>query len=404
MLDDKESLNCIVSDSVRLKALKTGPLTGYSFVVKDNIAISGYTSSFGHARWRETHPKSAFTAPVVTRMLEAGADMIGLAKLDQLTYSVIGNVGEGEHPVNPLYPDRFTGGSSSGVASAVAGGVADIGIGTDTGGSIRVPAAACGLFSIRPTHGRIDSSDVIPLAQSFDVIGLLVRNPNLLLKAFNVVDSKTKTDTHEIKSIILPSDCLKSVSEGVRDAILDGAQKIAKLIGAELEEGRFERFADSKVVDLFARLQGREIWANHSKWVKENISFLAPDVRLRLERAETFSKHTSEEQQADQQALNTYREQYSKFVESGSVVILPIMPDLPPKTTASAEELLKFRTETVRLIAPSSLTGCPEVVIPIKSSATGFTYGLGILASKEEDTSLLNSITHVFHNRTVLDV
>ncbi len=242
MSEYKDQLNCFVSDSVRLRALKAGPLSGLSFVVKDNIAISGHTSSFGHARWRETHSKSVSTAPVVTKMLEAGAEMIGLTKLDQFTYSIMGNVGEGQSPINPLYPDRFTGGSSSGSASAVAGGVADIGIGTDTAGSIRVPAAACGLFSIRPTHGRIDSSGVIPLAHSFDVIGLLARKPDLLLKAFNVVDSKTKANTHEIERIILPSDCLESVGEGMRDAALSGASKLAKLI-----ESRAER---SKIWDI----------------------------------------------------------------------------------------------------------------------------------------------------------
>ena len=135
------------------------------------IAIEGHVASFGLARWRDTHGPDTLTAPVVEALLAAGASVTGLAKLDQLAWSVVGNAGEGTAPRNPLYPDRFTGGSSSGPAAAVAAGLADVGIGTDTGGSIRVPAAACGLFGLRTTHGLISGAGVLPLALSFDVVG-----------------------------------------------------------------------------------------------------------------------------------------------------------------------------------------------------------------------------------------
>ena len=135
--------------------------------------IEGHVSSYGHPRWRETHSPSDRTAPVVSRLLNAGASIAGLAKLDQIAWSIIGNASEGIPPLNPAYPDRFTGGSSSGPASAVACGLADVGIGTDTGGSIRVPAAACGLFGLRPTHGRISTDGVLPLAPAFDTVGIL---------------------------------------------------------------------------------------------------------------------------------------------------------------------------------------------------------------------------------------
>lgn len=146
-----DELNCFVPNSSELKTTDKGILTGKAFVVKDLFAISSHISSFGHPRWRKSHKKSSETVPVVVKLLKAGATLAGITKMDQMAYSLIGNAGEGEPPTNPLYPDRFTGGSSSGSASAVAGMIADIGIGTDTGGSIRIPAASCGLFSIRPT-------------------------------------------------------------------------------------------------------------------------------------------------------------------------------------------------------------------------------------------------------------
>lgn len=167
--------DCWAPGSVSVPAAGSGPLSGWSLAVKDMIAVEGHVSSFGHPRWRETHAPSTSTAPALAALLAAGASVAGLAKLDQLAWSLTGSAGEGVAPRNPLYPDRLTGGSSSGPAAAVAAGLADAGIGTDTGGSIRVPAAACGLFGLRTTHGLISTRGVLPLAPSFDVVGILAR-------------------------------------------------------------------------------------------------------------------------------------------------------------------------------------------------------------------------------------
>ncbi|MGN6676281.1 MAG: amidase family protein, partial [Streptosporangiaceae bacterium] len=133
-----------------MPAAGTGTLNGLRLAVKDMFAIEGHVSSFGHPRWRETHSPWNYTSPVLERLVGDGASIAGLAKLDQLAWSIIGNAGEGVAPLNSAFPDRFTCGSSSGPASAVAAGLADVGVGTDTGGSIRAPAAACGLYGLRP--------------------------------------------------------------------------------------------------------------------------------------------------------------------------------------------------------------------------------------------------------------
>jgi amidase len=400
---DESALRCFVPDSLRLKPKKTGPLTGKTFVVKDCIAIAGHTSSFGIARWRETHPRSETTAPVVTNMLSAGAELLGMTKLDQLTYSLVGNIGEGTAPINPLYPDRFTGGSSSGSASAVAGKVADIGIGTDTGGSIRVPAASCGLFSLRPTHGRVNSAGVLPLAQSFDVVGILSRNPDALKSAFDVIDSPGNRESHGIGGIILPVDCLELVNPEIRDAVVRSAKLIAKSLGAEVVPKDFGFFTDVSAADLFTRIQGREIWSNYSGWVEQNRDFLIADVQSRLARAEGFSKSTPAEKKADSDALAEYRIKYDEFVEKGSIVMLPVMSDLPPKRTASTDELLQFRKMALRLNSPGSLSGCPETVMPVRCGASGLTYCVGLLGPRNGDWSLLNAVSQALGNAEVLE-
>jgi amidase len=148
---------------------------------------------------------------VLERLLSAGAPIAGLAKLDQLAWSIVGNADEGVAPLNPAYPDRFTCGSSSGPASAVAAGLADAGIGTDTGGSIRAPAAACGLYGLRPTHGLISTDGVLPLAPSFDTVGALARDLAALKHVLEVV-----ADMHAgqpVRRVVIPSDGLAEVTE-----------------------------------------------------------------------------------------------------------------------------------------------------------------------------------------------
>src|ERR1700722_14556111 len=180
MPEDTAPAACWVPDSVSLQATGHGPLDGVTVAVKDMISVEGHVSSFGHPRWRATHSPRADNAPVLCGLLAAGASVAGLAKLDQLAYSLIGNAGEGVAPPNSRYPSRFTGGSSSGPAAAVAAGLAGLGLGTDTAGSVRVPAASCGLFGFRPSHGLVCARGVLPLAPSFDVVGILARSAGML--------------------------------------------------------------------------------------------------------------------------------------------------------------------------------------------------------------------------------
>ncbi len=382
----EDGLHCFVPNSVEIKGNTKGDLVGSSFVVKDIFAITNHTSSFGNAQWRETHAAENSTAPVVKNFLEAGADLIGQVKMDQLAYSIIGNAGEDEAPVNPLNPECFTGGSSSGSASAVAGGLADFALGTDTVGSIRVPAAACGIYSIRPTHNTIDPTGVIPLAPSFDTVGLMAKNLEVLLKVFKTV-SQIKNKT-EVKKVLLPVDILERVDIETKEAIILAAKTLAKKLDIPLEEIEFDSFCNQEVGDSLARLQGREIWHNHGTWVKENSEYLLADVRTRLERCEQFSLATNDEKNADQKAWSEYAERLQRLL-SDSVLVLPILLGTMILRTASVEEQKEFRIKTYRLVAPASLAGLPEMVVPVKTQS-GRIIGIGLLGEKNSDLTLLS--------------
>jgi amidase len=389
---EANNLSCFVPDSFELDATASGILDNKTFAVKDLVAVAGHISSFGHPRWRETHAASETTSPIVSNLLKAGAAMVGLTKLDQLAGSLVGNIGEGDYPVNSLYPDRFTGGSSSGSASAVAGGLADFAIGTDTAGSIRVPATACGLYGLRPTWGTLSSDGVIPWAASFDSVGILSKDPDLIRDVFTTLCESPQNTTQPITKVLLPSD-LDMVSSATADVIVDTAHRLARENGAALEEIKFAEFVSQEVGDLFMRLQTREVWKTHAGWLSDNRQYLATDLQARMEAGEKNAAASEADIQADEGRRLNYRQELSKIVVAGSVLVLPVLHDLPPKLNATADEIQEFRSVAVRLNAASGLAGTPEVVLPVRDTEQGLTYGVGLVGSNKSDLSLLDFVS-----------
>jgi amidase len=373
--------------SFAIPATGSGPLSGVRLAVKDMIAIEGHVSSFGLARWRETHSPSKLTAPVLAGLLAAGASVAGLAKLDQLAWSIVGNVGEGIAPLNPAYPGRFTCGSSSGPASAVAAGLADVGLGTDTGGSVRAPAAACGLYGLRPTHGLISAEGVLPLAPSFDTLGVMARDLAPLGPVLEVIADGPAAE--RATRVVLPLDALAGVSATTSDSVRAVARALADSAGGELAEQPLGEFLNGDVADLFARIQARQAWTMHGPWFAANLGALAPDVAGRVRRGQQLSATPAAEQDADERAWRAYTAALGERVPADTVVVMPVMPDLPPLRTASADELAEFRADALRFTTPASLSGRPELVIPVRHEASGTLVGVGILGSAGADAELL---------------
>jgi amidase len=386
---DAGAAECWVPGTFRRPATGTGPLDGCTLAVKDMLAIEGHVSSFGHPRWRDTHGPATQTAPAVTRLLAAGASIAGLAKLDQLAWSIIGNAGEGVAPRNPVYPDRFTGGSSSGPAAAVAAGLASVGIGTDTGGSVRVPAAACGIFGLRPTHGLISTDGVLPLAPSLDTVGILTGRLAMAGQVLRVLAGDADDDGVAVGPVVLPADCLDAVSERTAQAVRAAAEVIARSAGCALAEMALAGCIGDAVTDLFARVQSRQVWAAHGPWLAANSGALAPDVAGRVRRAEQLSAGPAAERDADVQAAQDYRAALAACLPAGTIAVLPVMPDLTPLRTAPATDLQAFRLAALRFTAPASLAGRPQLVIPVRHAASGTSLGVGLLGWPGSDASLL---------------
>ncbi|MYE41286.1 MAG: amidase, partial [Chloroflexi bacterium] len=239
-----------------------GPLAGLTFAAKDVFDIAGSRIGFGNPAWLESHPPAAITAPAVQLLLDAGADMAGKTLTDEITYSLSGQNFHYGTPVNSAAPGRIPGGSSSGSASAVAGGLVDFALGTDCGGSVRLPASYCGILGIRPSHGRVSLEGVAPFTWSFDVAGWFARDADVFASVGDVL-LDDESESHTPRRLLYALDAFDLVDRDVADALAPAVEAAAGVIGSRADitispdglPGWYE---------TFRVIQAWEIWSNHA--------------------------------------------------------------------------------------------------------------------------------------------
>src|SRR5437870_2254931 len=204
-----------------LPATKSGPLDGLRFAVKDLIDVAGHRTGCGNPTWLATHPPASVSAVCVEQLLAAGAQCEGKTVTDELAFSLLGENFHYGTPLNPAAPDRVPGGSSSGSASAVVCGLVDFAIGTDTGGSVRVPASNCGIWGWRPSHGLISVAGVMPFSPTLDTVGVFARSAELLQSvATELLAANTPAATEPTRRTIhLVREAFDAVDSSVRDAL-----------------------------------------------------------------------------------------------------------------------------------------------------------------------------------------
>ncbi|MGY3574847.1 amidase family protein [Bradyrhizobium sp. USDA 4504] len=196
---------------------RSGPLSGLTFAVKDLFDVAGTVTGCGNPDWAATHEVEEADAWAVDHLLGAGAALTGKTITDEISLGLLGINKFYGTPLNPRAPDRVPGGSSSGSASAVAGGLVDIALGTDSGGSVRVPSCFCGLYGLRPTHGRISVAGMMTQAPSFDTVGYFARDATTFARVGAVLLGEQVPDALPT-DIIIASDCF-----AIADAPVQGA-------------------------------------------------------------------------------------------------------------------------------------------------------------------------------------
>ncbi len=361
----------------------TGPLTGLTLAVKDLFDVKGFPTSAGSPTVLAMSGIKRRTAPIVAQLLKAGARFTAKTITDELAFSLNGNNAHFGTPINPAAPDRITGGSSSGSMAAVAGRLADVALGSDTGGSVRGPASYGGLFGIRPTHGRLSLKLTWPLAASFDTPGWFARDGETFARVGDVLLGQDKAPLPgKPRWLIDPALMALAVPEAA--AILaDVVRRTA------LDLGEPETISAVQKIDelywAFRWVQGRDAWEADGAMIEAHRPTLGPGV---AERFAFASKVTDEEVARGNRTRTRFRNALKKLLGSDGVLILPTMPDIAPLRSTSEADLEDFRNRALRLLCLSGLSGFPQITIPV-ARRDGAPLGLSLIGPKGSDATLL---------------
>jgi amidase len=372
------------------KGAPDGPLTGVTVAVKDIVDVAGVTTGAGNPDWLAKHQPAERHAAAVQRLLDAGVTVIGKSHTDEFAWSLSGTNHHYGTPRNPAAPGRVPGGSSSGSASAVALGVAELAIGTDTAGSIRVPASYCGLYGIRPSHGRVPVKGILPLAWSFDTCGLFAADGELLQRAARVLlesgsHRSTAGPAKPLKSLVLATDLVDQADPAVAAAVRHGAAQLAHELGIPLTQASFGADRIPAWLQAFRARQMVEAWQANGRWITANQPRLGPGVAGRF--AAARATIPSAAVPATTAGIQV-RRALEQALPRDAALVLPSAATVapPPDLGQAANEDL--RTRTIGLTCLAGLAGAPAVSLPL-GEADGLPVGVCLLGRVGEDERLL---------------
>jgi len=359
-----------------------GPLSGLTFGVKDIYDIAGHKNGFGNPDWLRTHDAAARTAPVVRRLLDAGADMVGKTHTDEITWSLNGENAHYGTPVNVNAPGRIPGGSSSGSAAAVAGGLCDFALGSDTGGSVRAPASFCGIYGIRPTHGRVSLEGACPLAPSFDTCGWFARSAELLERVGRVLLGSENAVAP--RRLLLAQDAFALAGDSVARALDVAVARVSARVG---NSERVTVAVDGlpQWLQVFRVLQAAEAWAQHGAWVKRIKPDLGPGIRQRVQWAAVLDPALVGPARERREAIARHMD---NLLAGGAVLLLPTVPGIAPMRNAAPADTENFRARALALLCPAGLARLPQVSLPL-AQLDGCPLGLSLVAARGNDAMLL---------------
>ncbi|KAM1387277.1 hypothetical protein ACFX2F_033630 [Malus domestica] len=393
------------------------PLSGLTFAVKDIFDVAGHVTGFGNPDWARTHPAAESTAPAVSAILSGGATCIGITVMDAMAYSING---ENEHygtPTNPCAPDRVPGGSSSGSAVAVGADLADFSLGTDTGGSVRVPSSYCGIFGFRPSHGVISTSGVTPMAQSFDTVGWFARNPAILNRVGQVLLQLPDMGPVVPTQFIIAEDCfqLSSIpSNRVEQVLVDSVEKLfgghvirhANLrdvvkdrvpsLNTFLDKGNASQEYNipplTALSSAMRLLQRYEFKNNHGEWVSTVRPDLGPGIAERVWEA---VQSADENVDVCHSIKTELRAALTELLGDFGVLAIPTVPGAPPKLQTDPTTLETFRARAFSLLSIAGLSGFCQVSIPL-GLYDNLPVSVSLLAKHGSDGFLLNLVETLY--------
>lgn len=367
---------------IEIAGAANGPLAGLDFAVKDLFDVAGAVTGYGHPDWARTHPPAAATAPVVLALLQAGASLRGKTKTMELAFGLTGeNVWQGT-PLNPAAPDRFPGGSSCGSVAAVAAGLVDFALGSDTGGSVRIPASYTGLFGIRPSWGVVSLAGACPLAPSYDTCGWFARTAGLLRQVGGVL--LPRGGEGQLGPLLKVQEAWMNALPGTASALAAAMEAAERVLGPAMQI-RLVPEGLAANAENFRLTQAEEAWASLGSWIEATRPVFGPGVGERFAAAKALDP-------AAAAVARTYRDAFRVRVRAvlagGAVLIYPTSPVPAPRLDVGPEAQQAVRERTLGVTAIAGMAGLCEVTIPA-GRTEGAPVGLSLVAAPGRDRALL---------------
>ena len=361
-----------------IRLVEEGPLAGLDFAVKDLFNVAGFKTACGNPDRLRDDPPAVAHAPSVLLALAAGARLIGKTHTDEVACGMFGMNPHFGTPINPKAPDRAPGGSSSGSASAVAAGLCDFALGSDTGGSVRVPASFCGLYGLRTTFGRVSVAGVMAMAPSFDTVGWLARDAATLQRVSEVYLGK-RNDLPAPR-LMIARDAFDIPVAGIGEQLLGVARTLGEAREVTLYEEGVEYW-----LDTFRPLQLYDLWSTLGGWGTAPGRHLSQAVAERIELSSTVTPDVVAKAVPQREALT---DRLVDLLGDDGMIVIPTAHDLPPLTSAPVSAQVEFREKTLALTCVASLTRLPQIAIPA-GTFDNCPVGLSVIAGPRGEERLL---------------
>ncbi len=363
---------------------ETGPLAGLTAVVKDMYDIAGSRTGGGSPDWLAAQKPAGRHATAVQKILAAGATITGKTICDEFFYSVSGVNAHYGTPPNLRAPGRIPGGSSSGSAAACGANACDFALGSDTGGSVRIPASFNGVYGLRPTHGRVDLTGAMAMAPSFDVAGWFASAPGILRRVGSVLLQGSAAKVRTTRLLVATDTFAQADAEVAalcREFLERGAALFPDRVEANIAPEGFDAWRDA-----FRVVQAKEVWEIFGTFIAQAKPKLGPGIRERMDFAASV---TGEQADRSRQIVAAARSHIRANLPPGTIMALPTAPSIAPPLAASSEALELFRVRTMRLTCIAGLAGLPQINIPA-GTVSGCPAGLSLVGWPNADEVLLD--------------
>ena len=364
-----------------------GPLSGLRFAAKDLFDVAGQPTGAGNPDWLATHPTPDASSSVIDRLLDAGATLAGKTLTDELAYSIHGDNMHYGMPLNSAAPDRIPGGSSSGSVAAVAAQLVDFALGTDTGGSTRVPASYCGVWGLRTTHDLIARDGLVALHPGFDTVTWLAHDAPTFVR---VGAALLPDSDYRPRQVLVFEDAAEQADAHFAPLIDALAAATGEYFGTTPTPTRISGNESlEQWRKIYTTAGAYQAWQTHGHWITTTQPHFAPAIAARWQAASQVSAAHAEA--ADAAAL-AIRRRVQRLIGADTIAIVPSAASIAPLRSAASDEIDAIRMRTQRICCIAGLGGLPQVNVPLRN-AQGIPCGVSLIGPPGSDLELIRYAT-----------